>query len=81
MQVAIATYQIIGANMSNRVLAINPSRKVTVFDNPSAASRSLSGTGSRSRRHTISRRCQEGGGYVGGVWVQFTNFGEEEENE
>lgn len=59
----------------NRVLAINPSRTVTVYDSATSASRSLSGTGTDSRRHTITRRCEEGGGYVGGVWVQFTNYG------
>lgn len=64
--------------MNQRILAINPSRKVTVFNSARSASRSLSGTGGDSRRGSITRRCDEGGGYVGGVWVQFTNYGLEE---
>jgi hypothetical protein len=34
----------------------------------------LSGTGSDSLRRTITRRLDNGGGYVGNTWVEPSNF-------
>lgn len=59
----------------SRILAVSPSRVATVYQNATTASRVLSGVGSDGRRHTITRRCDQGGGYVGNTWVQYTNLG------
>lgn len=47
------------------------SGKVTTFQSLSAASRALTGRGTDSLRRTITRRCDEGGGYVGKVYVRY----------
>ena len=59
---------------SYSVLAISPSKQARVYSSVRAASRVLSGTGTDRRRNTVTRRCDEGGGYVGNVWVQYTNM-------
>lgn len=56
----------------DRILAIGPNGGATVFRSIRAASRSLSGTGSDNLRTTITNRALEGGGYVGEVWVEYT---------
>lgn len=61
--------------MSNdRVLTIGPNGGVKVYSSLRATSRALSGTGSDSLRSTITRRLDNGGGYVGDVWVQSTTY-------
>ncbi len=54
------------------VLTIGPNGGVHVYGSLRAASRALSGTGTDSRRRTLTRRAGNGGGYIGNVWVQFT---------
>lgn len=49
------------------------SGRVTTFHSLSAASRALTGRGSDSLRRTITRRCDEGGGYVGKVHVRYAS--------
>lgn len=60
--------------MSIKVLALMPSGRAVAFSSLRAASRSLSGTGSDGLRNTITDRVLTGGGYVGNVWVQSTNY-------
>ena len=57
-----------------RVLTINTrTGNPVIYQSMSAASRVLSGNGdSDNLRRQISRRCENGGGYIGDVWVQFT---------
>jgi len=52
-----------------QVLTIGPNKGVRVYNSIRAASRALSGTGSDEMRSTISRRINEGGGYIGNVYV------------
>jgi hypothetical protein len=53
------------------VLAITPNtRNTVVFSSINSAARQLSGDGTTSRARTIRRRLAEGGGYVGGVYVE-----------
>lgn len=56
------------------VLTIGPNKGVKVYGSIRAASRALSGDGTDSLRRTITRRIDVGGGYVGGVWVEATNY-------
>jgi len=56
------------------VLTIGPNRGMKVYGSLRAASRALSGDGSDSLRSTITRRIDNGGGYVGNVWVEATNY-------
>ena len=60
------------ANIS--VLTIGPNKGTKVYSSTRAASRALSGTGSDSLRRTIGRRLDNGGGFVGSVWVQTTTY-------
>lgn len=60
--------------MSYSVLTITPTRQARVYKSLRAASRALSGTGTDSVRSTITRRCDQGGGYIGKNWVQYTTF-------
>lgn len=57
-----------------RILTIGPNKGVKVYSSLRATSRSLSGNGTDSLRRTITRRVDNGGGYVGDVWVEPTNF-------
>ena len=41
------------------------------YSSATNASRALSGTGSTGKAATITRRCNDGGGYIGNTWVQF----------
>lgn len=56
------------------VLTVGPNNGVKVYSSLRAASRALSGDGSDSLRRTITRRMDVGGGYVGDVWVEPSNF-------
>lgn len=56
------------------VLTIGPNNGVKVYGSLRAASRALSGTGKDSLRRTITRRLDNGGGFVGQVWVEASNF-------
>lgn len=56
------------------VLTIGPNGGAKVYTSARAASRALSGTGSEGMRGAIGRRLVEGGGFVGGVWVQATSY-------
>lgn len=56
------------------VLTIGPNNGVKVYGSLRAASRALSGNGSDALRRTIARRLDDGGGYVGNVWVEPTNY-------
>lgn len=60
-----------------RVLAITPNRGVRVYRSAATAARQLSGDGSNRVERTIYRRINEGGGYVGRVWVQGTAYSAE----
>ncbi len=57
-----------------KVLTIGPNGGAAAYTSLRSASRALSGNGSDSVRGTITRRCDDGGGFVSGVWVQFTNI-------
>lgn len=54
-----------------KVQTIGPNMGVQTYHSLANASRALSGYGDDSRRNTITRRCDDGGGYVGRVWVQY----------
>ncbi len=56
------------------VLTIGPNGGAKVYASASSASRALSGTGTESLRNTIVRRMEDGGGFVGGTWVQSTSY-------
>lgn len=56
------------------VLAITPNRNARIYRSSTTAARALSGDGSTRVQRTIQRRVAEGGGYVGNVWVQGTDF-------
>jgi len=59
-------------NMVNQqVQTIGPNMGVRTYNSLSSASRVLSGWGDDGKRNTIARRCDEGGGFVGRVWVQY----------
>ena len=58
--------------MSDKVLVIGPNGGATVYNSVSASARALSGTGADTPRKTIAARCVEGGGFVGGNYVQYT---------
>lgn len=60
--------------MSLSVLTIGPNGGAKVYSSLRAASRALSGLGTDSLRSTITRRVDDGGGFVGGVWVESTNY-------
>lgn len=60
--------------MSLSVLTIGPNGGAKVYSSLRAASRALSGLGTDSLRSTITRRIDDGGGFVGGVWVESTNY-------
>ena len=58
--------------MSNQqVQTIGPNMGVQIYPSISSTSRALSGFGDDSKRATITRRCDSGGGFVGNVWVQY----------
>lgn len=57
-----------------KVLTIGRNGGVAAYGSLRSASRALSGDGSDSVRSTITRRCDDGGGFVNGVWVQFTTI-------
>lgn len=52
------------------VLATGPSGKTRVFASQTAASKSLSGTGSTRLQRKISSVLAAGGGYVGNTYVE-----------
>ena len=54
------------------VLTEGPNGGQKTYSSTTAAARALSGDGTESKRSSISRRCSEGGGYVGEVWVQYS---------
>ena len=54
-----------------RVLVRSKNGTVRVYHSLSAAARVLSGKGTDGKRNQITRRCREGGGYVGENFVQF----------
>lgn len=56
------------------VLTIGPNGGAKAYTSARAASRALSGTGSDNMKDTIIRRLDDGGGFIGDVWVQHTNF-------
>lgn len=58
----------------DRVLTIGPNGGTKVYSSLRAASRALSGNGTDALRSTITRRVNNGGGFIGGVWVQATNY-------
>lgn len=60
-----------------KVLAITPNRGVRIYRSTTSAARQLSGDGSTRVLRTVQRRVAEGGGYVGGVWVQGTAYSTE----
>ena len=53
------------------VTLTGPSGSTKTFTSIVAASRVLSGNGTDSKRRTLTRRLEEGGGYVGNVWAQY----------
>lgn len=55
-----------------QVVTIGPNGGQRTYSSTAATSRVLSGWGDDSKRTTVSRRCSEGGGYVGNVWVQYS---------
>lgn len=55
-----------------KVKTKGPNGGIRVYSSITAAARALSGTGESGLRTTIARRCNEGGGYVGNVHVQYT---------
>ena len=61
-------------NKSVKVLTISSRGTPVAYTSLSAASRVLSGNGSDTLRRTITRRAEQGGGYIGDTWVQFTTI-------
>jgi hypothetical protein len=60
--------------MSYGVLTITQGRKAVVYKSLRAASRALSGNGTDARRNAITNRCEQGGGFIGNNWVQYTTL-------
>ena len=60
--------------MSKSILTVGPTGHANRYSSLRAASRALSGTGTDSVRRTITRRADVGGGFIGDVWVQFSNI-------
>lgn len=60
--------------LSQTILTLGPNGGAKVYSSARAASRALSGTGTDSLRNTIIRRVDEGGGFVGNVWVEASNY-------
>lgn len=61
--------------MKPNILTISTDGRVHYYTSIRKASKVLSGTGSEdSKRSSIHRACQNGGGYVGAVWVQYSNY-------
>jgi len=58
--------------VNQQVQTIGPNMGIQTYHSLSNASRALSGYGDDSKRATITRRCNDGGGYVGNVWVQYS---------
>lgn len=56
------------------VMTVGPNNGAKVYRSLRSASRALSGIGSDSLRSTITNRCDQGGGFVGDVWVQYTSY-------
>ena len=54
-----------------RVRVRSRSGNVKTYSSISAAARVLSGTGTDGKRRQITRRCRDGGGYVGENYVEF----------
>lgn len=57
-----------------KVLTIGRNGGVAAYSSLRSASRALSGNGTDSVRGSITRRCDTGGGFVNGVWVQYTTI-------
>lgn len=56
--------------MSLSILTVGPNGGTARYGSIRKVARVLSGNGTDSIRNTIARRVSQGGGYVGGVWVQ-----------
>ena len=56
-----------------RVRVRSKSGNVKIYTSLSSAARVLGGNGKDGRRNQITRRCREGGGYVGENYVEFVN--------
>lgn len=59
---------------SQKVLVVGPNGAAAVYSSIRATSRVLSGFGTDSRRRTITRRLDNGGGFIGDVFVQPTTL-------
>jgi len=57
-----------------KVLVVGPNGAAAVYSSLRATSRVLSGFGTDSRRSTITRRINNGGGFIGDVFVQPTSL-------
>jgi hypothetical protein len=53
------------------ITTIGPNGGQHTYKSATTAARALGGNGTDSKRITIGRRCSEGGGYVGNVWVEY----------
>jgi hypothetical protein len=60
--------------MSVSILAVGPNGGTARYGSLRKASRVLSGNGSDSVRSTITRRVDQGGGFIGDVWVQLSDI-------
>lgn len=61
--------------MKPNILTISKDGNAHYYTSIRKASKVLSGTGDEdSKRSSIHRACQKGGGFVGEVWVQYSNF-------
>lgn len=56
------------------LLTVGPTGKATRYASLRAASRALSGFGSDGVRSSITRRADNGGGFIGDVWVQYSDI-------
>lgn len=56
------------------ILTIGPNGGMRVYGSTRKVSRALSGNGTTSLQSTVTRRVQKGGGYIGDVWVEGTNY-------
>lgn len=60
---------------AQKILTVNTvTGKATIYSSLRKTSRALSGHGSDSKRSTITRRCLQGGGIVGDVYVTYSNL-------
>lgn len=60
-------------NDGQRVRVRSRNGNVKTYNSISAAARVLSGKGTDGKRNQITRRCREGGGYIGENYVEFVN--------